>query len=54
MDEIKTIDDYRDRMIEAFHNGGHDELIALVVQPSEKEFKHLEWLLDRFYKKETN
>ena len=44
-----TVDDYRDRMIEAFHNADCDELIALVVLPSEKEFEHLEWLLKNHY-----
>ncbi len=47
---MKTIQEYRERMIEAFHNTGCDELIALVVQPNETEFKHLEWLLKTHYK----
>jgi len=40
-----TANKYRKRMIEAFHNADHDELIALVVLPKEKEFKFLEWLV---------
>lgn len=47
-----TVEEYRNRMIEAFHNADCDELIALVVQPKEKEFEHLEWLLKTHYKKE--
>ena len=47
---MKTIEEYRKRMIEAFHNAECDNLIALVVQPEETEFKHREWLLKTHYK----
>lgn len=47
-----TVKEYRQRMIQAFHNADHDELIAVCVLPSEKEFEHLEWLLKNHYKKE--
>lgn len=43
--EYKTAEEYRQRMIEAFHNADCDHLIALVCLPNEKEFTHLEWLL---------
>ena len=46
-----TVEEYRNRMIDAFHNSGHDELISLVVQPKEKEFEYLEWLLRNHYHK---
>ena len=45
-----TVEEYRQRMIQAFHNADCDELIALVCLPTEKEFEHLEWLLKTFYK----
>ena len=45
-----TAEEYRQRMIQAFHNADCDELIALVVLPTEKEFEHLEWLLEKHYK----
>lgn len=44
------VEQYRNRMIEAFHNADCESLIALVVQPTEKEFEHLEWLLKTHYK----
>ena len=47
------VEEYRQRMIEAFHNAGCDWMIALVVQPTEKEFEHLEWLLKNHYKKKN-
>ena len=47
-----TAEEYRQRMIQAFHNADTDELIAICVLPTEKEFKHLEWLLKNHYKKE--
>jgi len=47
-----TVDEYRQRMIQAFHNADCDELIAICVLPTEKEFKHLEWLLKNHYKQE--
>ena len=48
--ESMTVEEYRKRMMDAFHNADCDELIALVVLPSEKEFEHLEWLLEKHYK----
>lgn len=47
-----TVEEYRQRMIQAFHNADCDSLIAIVSLPSEKEFEHLEWLLQTHYKKE--
>lgn len=41
----KTVEEYRQRMIEAFHNADCDHLIAIVCLPNEKEFTHLECLL---------
>ena len=46
-----SVEEYRQRMIEAFHNADCDWMIALVVQPTEKEFEYLEWLLKTNYKK---
>lgn len=46
-----SAEEYRQKMIETFHNTDCDNLIALVVQPDEKEFEHLEWLLKTHYKK---
>lgn len=45
-----TAEEYRQRMIQAFRNADCDELVALVVLPTEKEFEHLEWLLEKHYK----
>ncbi len=47
-----TAEEYRQRMIQAFHNADTDELIAVCVLPTENEFEHLEWLLKNHYKKE--
>lgn len=47
-----TAEEYRQRMIQAFHNANTDELIALCVLPTEKEFENLEWLLKNHYKQE--
>lgn len=47
-----TAEEYRQRMIQAFHNADCDGLLAVCVLPTEKEFKHLEWLLKNHYKKE--
>lgn len=47
-----TAEEYRQRMIQAFHNTDCGELIAVCVLPTEKEFEHLEWLLKNHYKKE--
>lgn len=47
-----TAEEYRQRMIQAFHNAGTDELIAVCVLPTAKEFEYLEWLLKNHYKKE--
>ena len=48
-----TAEDYRQRMMQAFHNADCGELIAVCVLPTEKEFEHLEWLLKNHYKKES-
>ena len=48
-----TAEKYRQRMIQAFHNADCDELIAICVLPTEKEFEHLEWLLKNHYKQKT-
>ena len=45
-----SAEQYRQRMIQAFHNADCDELIAVCVLPTEKEFKYLEWLLKNHYK----
>ena len=47
-----TTEEYRQRMIQTFHNADTDELIAVCVLPTEKEFEHLEWLLKNHYKKD--
>lgn len=45
-----TVQEYRRRMVQAFHTADCDELIAICVLPSEKDFEHLEWLLKKYYK----
>ena len=40
-----TVEEYRQRMIEAFHNADCDYLIPIACLPNEKEFTHLECLL---------
>lgn len=47
-----TAEEYRQRMIQAFHNADCGELIAVCVLPTAKEFEFLEWLLKNHYKKE--
>lgn len=42
-----TAEDYRQRMMQVFHNADCDELIAVCVLPTEKEFEHLEGLLKK-------
>ena len=44
-----TAAEYRERMIQAFHNADCDNLIAVVVLPTEKDFQYLEWLLKNEY-----
>lgn len=44
-----TVDEYRNRLMDAFYNADCGELIAVVVRPEESEFKHLEWLLKNHY-----
>lgn len=52
-EEIKmTVEQYRQRMIEAFQNAECDELIALVALPNEEAFKALESLLRNCWKRE--
>lgn len=48
-----TAEEYRQRIIQAFHNADCDELITVCVLPTEKEFEHLEWLLKNHYKKDS-
>lgn len=47
-----TAEEYRQRMMQAFHNADCGGLIAVCVLPTEKEFEHLEWLLKNHYKRE--
>ena len=47
-----TTEEYRQRMMQAFNNANCEELFTVCVLPTEKEFKHLEWLLKKYYKKE--
>lgn len=49
-----TVNEYRYRLMDAFHNANCGELIAVVVKPKESEFKQLEWLLKTHYKKKKN
>ena len=46
-----TTEEYRQRMMQAFCKAGCDELLAVCVLPTEKEFKHLERMLKNYYKK---
>ena len=46
---IETVEQYRERMIQAFHNADCDSLISVVALPTEKEFRNLEWLLKKKY-----
>jgi len=52
--EYKTAEEYRQRMIQAFHNADCDYLIAVCCLPTEKEFEHLEWLLKTELKEKKN
>lgn len=47
-----TAEEYRQNLIQVFHNVDCDELIAFCVLPTENEFKHLEWFLNNHYKKQ--
>ena len=47
--DCMTVEEYRAKLIDAFHKVDHDELIALVTLPTEKDFEHLEWLLKTHY-----
>ncbi len=47
--DCMTVEAYRTKLIDAFHKADHDELIALVALPTEKDFEHLEWLLKTHY-----
>ena len=49
-----SVEQYRRRLIEAFHNADCDELIAIVALPTEKDFENLEWLLKTHYKEKHN
>lgn len=47
-----TVEEYRQRLMQVFLDTNCDELIALCVLPTEKDFEHLKWLLKNHYKKE--
>lgn len=47
-----TVAEYRHRMMQTFLDTDCDELIALCVLPTKKDFEHLEWLLKNYYKQE--
>ena len=47
-----SVDEYRQRLIEAFHNAGCDEYIALICLPTEEDFQQTEFLLKTFKKQE--
>ena len=47
-----TVEEYRQRMMQTFLDTDCEELIALCVLPTEKDFEHLKWLLKNHYKKE--
>ena len=49
-----SVEQYRQRLIEAFHNADCDEFITLVALPTEKDFKYLEWLLKTHYKEKKD
>lgn len=42
------VEEYRQRLMEVFHNSDHDELLAYVVMPKEEEFKSLEYTLQQY------
>ena len=42
-----SVEEYRQRLMEVFHNTDHDELLTYVVMPKEEEFKSLEYILQK-------
>ena len=42
------VEEYRQRLMEVFHNTDHDELLTYVVMPKEEEFKSLEDILRQY------
>lgn len=46
-----TVEEYRERLIQAFFNAECGELVALVCLPNEKDFQALEQLLKKHWKK---
>ena len=46
--EGMSVEEYRQRLMEVFHNTGHDELLTYVVMPKEEEFKSLEYILRQY------
>ena len=43
-----SAEEYRQRLMEVFHNTDHDELLTYVVMPKEEEFKSLEYILRQY------
>ena len=43
-----SVEQYRQRLMEVFHNTDHDELLTYVVMPKEEEFKSLEYILRQY------
>ncbi len=40
-----SVEEYRMKLMDIFHNAGRDEFIALLVEPNETDFRNLESLL---------
>lgn len=47
-----TVDEYRQRMIQTFHNADCNRLVPMCVLPNERGFEYLEWLLKNHYEKD--
>ncbi len=45
MEQKLNIDEYRERLIDIFHETGHDEFISLVALPTEEELRILKYSL---------
>ena len=43
--EYKTIEEYRERLMQVFRSAGWPKLTVLVAPPTEKDFKNLESML---------
>ena len=48
-----TVEEYRQRLIEVFHNTDNDQYIALVALPNDNAFRALESLLNNIKKKDN-